>query len=318
MLPLLKLVFRGYQKRLPAYRPADTCDMAELAQIGLPDRLALVSEPTWRGYTVEGFSFESPVACTCPENRHVSGRLLLSAQRAPWVIIIPGYSTGALPPYQYGFFQDVQGLSVLQQGLNVVLIDLPFHRNRRRAGYGSGEGFLTPDLAETMGAFRQGTADVIALVRWLQNRYDRPVGLWGTSLGGNVAGLAATRLPDLGAVVLMEPLDNPGDAMAVLPGSQEIRDALAAAGLPPTILPEALRPVAPSTYVPAVPLERILFVSPLWDRVVPYHFQEAFWEAWGRPERLVVEASHTTLAARASVCARAAAFLAGFMNPPIH
>jgi pimeloyl-ACP methyl ester carboxylesterase len=314
MLPLLKLLSPGYRRRLPSYREASACEIAPLGALAAPEAVSIMGETDWRGFRMYRYQFESPVQCQCDHNRSVSGRLIETESNAPWLVVVPGYSTGAIWPHNYSFFQDVQGLAALQRGLNVALIDLPFHLSRKPPGRLSGEGFFSPDLEETQQAFRQAAADTIALVRWLQERSGRPVGLWGTSLGGCVAGLAATQLADLSAVVLMEPLDNPGDVLASLAGTREIREELARSGLLPEQIPERLQSVAPSSYPSAVPPERLLFITPQWDRVVPTRFQEAFWTAWGKPDRILVPATHTTTAANRTVCAAAAEFLAGHMR----
>lgn len=310
MLPLLKMMSPGYHRRLPEFRPADACEISALRQLGAPAEVRLIDERPWLGRKVEAFAFPSPVDCQCESNRMVHGRLITADPNAPWTLIVPGYSTGATPPYNYSFFQDIQGRSLLERGMNVALIDLPFHLRRKQVGCLSGEGFFSPDLAAMQATFQQAAADSIALVRWLEQRSEQRVGLWGTSLGGCVAGLVATQVPDLSVLALMEPLDNPGHSLQVLPGSREIRERAMRAGVTPEQLPAFLNSVAPSSYRPLITKERILFVTPLWDRVVPVQFQEAFWEAWGRPERILREASHTTMAANRELNARVADFIA--------
>jgi pimeloyl-ACP methyl ester carboxylesterase len=318
ILPLLKVLSPGYSSRLARFRPAEPIEISSLGAIVAPQGVQLTETAPWRGYRVQTFQFTSPVACERQENRAAHGRLISGSPYAPWAVIVPGYATGALPPYGYSLFQTVQGRSLLERGLNVALLDLPYHLKRKPQGYLSGEGFFSPDLKETQSVVRQAAADLIGLVRWLEDRSGRPVALWGTSLGGCVAGLAATQLPELGALGLMEPLDNPGDVMAVLSSTREIREELARHGLPPTELPEALQAVAPSSYPPALPRERILFVTPQWDQIVPTRFQEAFWEAWGRPERIRAEGSHVTVASSRYYTRQVADFLEGWLYRQTH
>lgn len=316
MFPLLKVVYRGYRRRLAAYRPIGACDPGSLQSVAPAQAITLSERPAWRGYAVHEFSFPSQVTCGCEPNRTVTGRLLTADAGAPWTLVIPGFATGALPPYDYSLFQRLQGRLLLERAVNVALLDLPFHRGRKQPGCGSGEGFFTPDLQQTTEAFVQAAGDSIALLRWLQERSGAPAGVWGTSLGGGVAGLVGAHMPELGGLALMEPLDNPGDTLAVLPGSWEIRAALRQHGVEPSHLPELMRPLAPSTYPPALPKERILFATPLWDRVIPARFQEAFWQAWGRPERIVMEAGHVTMAPNRALNARIADFLTGWIRGP--
>lgn len=317
MFPMLKLVYRGYRDRLAPYRPVQACDPVALRSMSPAAGIELEERPAWRGFAAQEFRFPSPVTCGCDPNRTVSGLLLTVDRDAPWTLVIPGFATGALPPYDYSLFQRLQGRMLLERSVNVALLDLPFHRGRKQPGCGSGEGFFTPDLQQTAEAFVQAAGDSIALLRWLQERSGAPAGVWGTSLGGGVAGLVGAHMEELGALALMEPLDNPGDTLAVLPGSWEIREALRENGVTPEeVLPALLRPVAPSTYTPALAKERILFATPLWDRVIPARFQEAFWQAWGRPERIVMEAGHVTMAPNRALNARIADFLAGWIRGP--
>lgn len=309
---LVKLTYRGFAERMPGFRAPDPCDVAVLSTIGVPERFHRVPEGLWQGYRTEVFAFDSPGECVCEESSLVTGRLLTAGPRAPWVLIVPGYSTGALPPDEYGWFQDGQGLALLRRGVNVALIDLPFHMKRRRTGRGSGEGFFSPDLREVQRAFLQAAADCVALVRHLQMWSGRPAGVWGTSLGGNVAGLVGASVNDLSALVLMEPLDNPGNSMATLHSTREIRAKLQEAGVDPKKLPALLQDIAPSRYPPKVPRERMLFFTPLWDRIIAPHLQEAFWRAWGCPERVVAAAGHLTMPARTAINNRAADFLANW------
>lgn len=314
---LVKLAYRGYRRRMPPYRPPSACDMAALGRLGAPEVVDLAPAPAWNGYGVQEFRFPSPVECTRDENRWVHGRLLTAAPGAPWTLVVHGYSQGAIPPHGFGIFQDIQAQALLRRGLNVALVALPYHMNRRRAGHGSGEGFFSPVMAETQAAFRQAAADAIALVRWLQERSGRRAAVWGTSLGGNIAGMVATQVADLAAVVLMEPLNNPGDTLRTLYSGREIRQALERAGVAPDLLTQYLAPVAPGTYPPAVPPERILFVSPLWDRVIPFPFQNAFWEAWGRPERITVDGGHLTMPPDPGINARVTEFIASRTSSPV-
>ncbi len=317
MLPALKAISPGYRRRMPRYRPCDACEIDSLSGVRAPEQVDLVLRKPWRGCQVQEFRFQSPVDCCPPGDETVTGLLITTDPKAPWTLIVPGYSTGALPPYGYTFYQELQGRSLIDRSINVALIDLPFHLARRRPGHLSGEGFFSPDLAQTKLAVRQAAADAIAAVRWLEQVHGRPVGLWGTSLGGCISGLVTTQVDTLGAVVLMEPLDNPGDPLAVLPGSADIRAEVARAGISPEEIPRGLRDVAPSSYQPKVAKERILFVTPLWDRVVPTQLQEAFWQAWGRPERLVAEAGHIFLAKDMAMAARAADFIAARIKDPV-
>lgn len=317
-MPLLKLIAPGYRRRLAPYRPAlplPPTVVTELAQDLPLIEPALADEPRWRGFRSQSYRFESPFQGGPAHNRQVVGRLLHAGHESPWVLVVPGYATGATPPYNYGLFQEKQGWALLQRGISVALIDPPYHLSRQEAGRLSGEGFFSPDLQATQEAVLQASLDVVALARWLVSQMAQPLALWGTSMGGCVAGLAAAQLPELAGLALMEPLDNAGDSLATLPGSREIRAVLKAAGVECSRLHEHFAPVAPSCYRPAVAPDRILFATADWDRVVHASFQEAFWERWGRPERIRRPAGHILLAASWEVTGLVADRLAGWLRP---
>jgi hypothetical protein len=313
MFPIFKLMAPGYGRRLSRFRAPSDVDLLPLWNVAAPQEVYLGPEAPWRGCRVERISFPSPCASRCCENSRVWGKLLTLERGAPWVVIVPGLGTGAFGRDSYDVFQSVHARAAVEAGLNVALIDLPYHKRRRRPGCTSGEGFFSPDLEETAAAFRQGAADVIALVKWVQQERHGAVALWGTSLGGCVAGLATVFLPSLVATCLMEPLDNPGDPLRYLKSTRDILRFVQAAGLDPAEIPGLLRHVAPSSYRPAIATERILFVTTLWDRIIRREFQEHFWESWGQPPRFTWEGGHVTTAYNGRVVTEALAFLRGHL-----
>lgn len=319
MMPLLKAMAPGYRRRLPPYRPARALPptvLTDLARSLEPVAPELTDEGRWRSFMSQGFTFPSPFEGGPAHNRRVRGRLLHAAPDAPWVVVVPGYATGATPPYDYGPFQERHARGLLEAGVSVALIDLPYHLSRKAPGRTSGEGFFSPDLQGSQEAALQGALDLIALIRWLTSHTGRPAGLWGTSLGGCIAGLAATQVENLAGVVLMEPLDNPGDTIADLRSTREIREVLQVHGVKPSDLHQLFAGVAPSSYRPAVRSDRILFVTADWDRVVNAQFQEAFWERWGEPPRIRRPAGHILLFADRGLTREVTGRLVGWLRQP--
>lgn len=314
-LRLLRYVALGGLRPPDAYRTPGTCDLGRLGSIPAPAAVTTEPLPPWQGWTGAAFRFPSPLQGPDAECATVAGITLQAAPGAPWVVVVPGYATGVFPPHDFGFFKDLQARALLEAGLNVALVEPPLHMSRRRSGYPSGAGLFGPDLRRTQLAFCQGAGDIIAIVRWLRQGGRVPVAVWGTSMGGGMAALAATGLPELGALALLEPVDNPGEVMLATPGSRELLRRLAGPeGPDPEQLPEALRSVAPSQYQPALPRERILFVWPRRDRIVPPAFQEALWAAWGRPERWLLDDGHVTAVLNQEAARRVARWLAGHLG----
>lgn len=314
MFPVFKLMAPGYGRRLARFRPPGDLDILMLWSVGAPQEVYVGPEAPWRGCRVERISFPSPCTTRCQENSRVWGQLITLERGAPWVLIVPGLGTGAFGRDSYDVFQSVHARAAIDAGLNVALIDLPYHKRRKRQGCTSGEGFFSPDLEETASLFRQGAADIIAMVKWLQQERNASVALWGTSLGGAMAGLATAFLPSLASSVLMEPLDNPGDPLLYLKSTRDILQYVEAAGVDPAEIPSLLRHVAPSSYRPAIERERILFVTTLWDRIIRRECQERFWESWGQPPRLTWEGGHITTAYNRRVVTEALSFLKGHLT----
>lgn len=313
LFPLLKVVNPGHRHRLAPYRPAtEACDLRALRELPPPAQVEVRANGTAGGARAYGFRFESGVPCEDPENRMVTGRLLEVDERAPWVVIVPGYATGAFRS-GYGPFERTHAQAVLRRGINAALIDLPYHVGRRRPGTFSGEPFFSADLNRTAQALMQAAADTQALVRWLSTR--APVGLWGTSLGGCVGGLTAVICDRLEAVVLMEPLDNAGDVLGHGRFARDVRQTLAEAGVSPQEITRSLASVAPSRYQPAVAKERLLFLIPAYDRIIPVSLQERFWRSWGEPKRVVLRHGHVTAVSNRGAAQAAVAFLANWLLP---
>lgn len=312
LLPLLRLAAPGYRQRALRYRPPGPCDTGCLAHVQAPPPAAVQTAPagSWQGWPGQRFVFPSPLDCGCPESRHTAGLALTARPGAPWVVIVPGFATGLRRPADFGLYLRHQARALLERGVNVALIEPPLHMSRRRQGCVSGEGLFQADLHLMQAAILQGAADVIATVRWLQQRHGAPVGVWGTSLGGCLAGLAATQLPDLAALVLQEALDNPGTPLAAVPAFRAEFRRLSAGALAPDAVPAALAAVAPSRHRPALPGDRILFIIPIWDQVVPASAQEAFWQAWGSPPCWRVPAGHLTAVMDRRLAQRVAGHLA--------
>lgn len=117
MMPLLKLIAPGYRRRMAPYRPALALPPHVLTAMAesLPQiDLTLADEPRWRGFRSEAYHFASPLEGGAAHNRSVRGRLLHAGPHAPWVLVVPGYATGATPPYNYGLFQERQGRALLE------------------------------------------------------------------------------------------------------------------------------------------------------------------------------------------------------------
>ena len=132
------------------------------------------------------FKFPSPRPCEFAENNVVHGRLYRCAdvwQKKPVIILLHG--GGNFPDHQFDF----RGSPAVATGRDSMRRhwSLPYHFQRRVRRI---EAF---DHLRTAEAFAQAVAEIRALTGWLLDQGCPSVALFGISLGGWFAGLAATR-----------------------------------------------------------------------------------------------------------------------------
>ncbi len=214
----------------------------------------------------------------------------------PWVVCIPGYRMG-MPAVDLTGFR-ARWLHK-ELGLNVATPVLPFHGPRRVFGR-SGDGFLTGNFIDTLHAQTQAVWDVRRLIRWLRARADRPIGVYGISLGAYTAALVSSLEDDLACVI------------AGIPAADFLR--LFRTHLPPLVLrgmerlglslervEQLLRVVSPLALSPRVPRERRFVYAGLADGIAPPDHSRDLWEHWGRPRAEWYQGSHISFAWEASV-----------------
>ncbi len=99
---------------------------------------------------------------------------------------------------------------LLRRGFDVALPILPFHA-MRGGGRRGAPPFPSSDPRRTNEGFRQATADIVALARWLRERGAPHVGIMGASLGGYTSALVATVSTAIDFVMPMIPLASIAD-----------------------------------------------------------------------------------------------------------
>ena len=191
------------------------------------------------------------------ENRTARARLFRHLAPSPTVICIHGYGAG-----QPAFEERAFGAAFLfRLGLDVALLQLPFHA-QRRPRQGGVPLFPSSDTARTVQAFGQSVHDLRALAAWLRSRGAPAVGLVGMSLGGYTAALAATVAP-FDFLVPFIPL---ADVTAV----HHEHEALRERRIPAELLAlgrQALEPVSPLARKPLLAAERTLVIAARHDRI---------------------------------------------------
>ena len=223
------------------------------------------------------FKFPSPKPCEFAENNVAHGRLYRRAkdwQKFPTLILLHG--GGDFLNHWYRFPWMVPAIH--RAGFNAVTLVAPYHFQRRVGGI---EAFDHLRVAE---AFAQGVTEIRALTGWLLDQGCSSVALFGISLGGWMAGLAASRDMRLKAVVLAVPgvrrdyRATRGEGILWTPMRKAVeKQKVAREALDQTPLNLMLSQ-------PIIPKENILLIQCRYDLLVEAEQTEELWQKWGRPE----------------------------------
>lgn len=197
-------------------------------------------------------------------------------------------------------------------GFNVVLLTLPLHGARSPAhARFSGQLLAAPSVPDLNESIAQSVHDTSALIAWIREQTDGPVGMLGLSLGGYISALMAGLRSDLAFVITIVAPVCLGDlAHRFMIDSGQYRDRSGAA-LSLEEFQAAYRVHCPLTYEPLVARERLLIVAGRGDRVV--HPEHAAWlgRHWDYPPVVWFSGSHIAPFGRARVQERICEFLGG-------
>jgi pimeloyl-ACP methyl ester carboxylesterase len=203
----------------------------------------------------------------------------------PWAVVIHGHRMGEA--------RDIRFLGSRQLftdlGVNVAHLVLPMHgpRGRRDA-----HAFPGVDPVANLLGVTQAVSDARALLAWIRSETDQPVGVFGISLGGLIAGMLAAFEPDLHCVVTGVPLTNVAMMLGMTVRSRWGEEALAETHFMDPA-PMALSGLAsPLSYAPVVPHDRRFIYAAVGDRLVTARQAEALWQHWGQPTILWLQGAH--------------------------
>jgi len=206
-------------------------------------------------------------------NRVAHARLYLAARPRAAVMLVHGYLGGHWAVEEVAW--PIEWM--VRRGLDVALTVLPFHGLRALTS-GGAPPFPGPDPRVTNEGFRQGIADLRALMGWLRARGAPHVGVMGMSLGGYTSALLAT-VEELAFSVPLIPLSSVADFARDQGrlGSGPLADAQHRA------LEEANRVVSPFARPSRVPGDHMLVVGAEADRITPIAQAERLARHFGAP-----------------------------------
>lgn len=274
--PLDRLAIATACGSIPQHPPGP--HQAEEAQriIEQPDYFAPfapVAELSFEGEQI--FHFASPVATPSPENNVVRGKFCRTGpnwRQRPAVILLHGWNGELGYRWQFPYL----AWRLHRAGLNVAMLELPYHAQRKPPPGATVRNFLSHDLKRVAEAVQQSLQDTRALMNWFVAQGCPTVGLWGISLGGWLAGLLACHAAQTGFAVLMTPVVRMDRAFQELAFCAPIRRGLQGVNVPLQLFNLASHRLA-------LPREQVLIVEATHDLFAPVETVEELWSSWQEP-----------------------------------
>jgi alpha-beta hydrolase superfamily lysophospholipase len=190
-------------------------------------------------------------------------------------------------------------------GFNVVTLVAPYHFQRRPRGF---RLLSRPDYLLFAKATAQAVAEIRALTGWLLEAGCPAVALWGSSMGGWLAGLTVCRDARLAGAVLTKPAVRSNPLIAELVMRPGVREALRRLRASDELLDRT--PVNLTSAQPAIPKQRVLLIEAIHDLLTPPEPIEDLWRAWGRPDIWRLPQGHISLSLMPGLTGRVLLWLA--------
>ena len=195
--------------------------------------------------------------------------------------------------------------SLASRGVSALFVKLPYYGPRRQPGVSI--RMISEDPRQTVRGMTQGVLDIRRAVAWLgeQDEVDaKQLGIFGISLGGITASLAATAEPRLTKIC---PLLAGGDIAGIAwesPQLAKVRKRWVEQGGNRETLVELMKTIDPVTYGKNVQGRKILMLNARQDEVIPRHCTDALWHSFGEPEIIWYDAGHYTAIKHINDCMR--------------
>lgn len=222
------------------------------------------------------FKFRSPISTPWAENNLVRGRLFPCArdwQKFPTVILLHGWNDEW--GYQFRFPYLAKLLAHVK--INTVVLELPYHFQRRPRDPGAITNFISEDLFRMVEATRQSIADTRALVKWLVAQGCPKIGLWGSSLGAWLSGLVVCHETKVDFAILTTPVAKLEQVIMDLAFCAPVRRSYEKS-------PFSLSKLNLISHRPKTPPACILIQEAIDDLFAPREAIEDFWLAWNKPD----------------------------------
>lgn len=209
-------------------------------------------------------------------NHTVYARIWRHERRARGTVIaVHGWTMGDQRVNSLAFLPGV----LYAYGLDVVLVELPYHGRRKELGK-TDDPFPGADMVRTNEALAQALSDLRQLKQHLRSVGARNVGCIGMSLGAYVCSLWAA-LDRLAFCIPVVPLASLSDVAWRSLRQRPEFPALHAAGLRRRLLERICYMHAPISHRPKTAAERVLILAGLGDQIVPREHPKLLRLHWG-------------------------------------
>lgn len=248
------------------------------------------------------FRFSSRVTTPWHENNIVHGKLYRAGNdwnRKPSVLLVHGWNGELGYYYQFPFLARLLNRS----GLNVAMIELPYHARRRPVGNGAIDNFISHDLVRMLEATQQAIVDLRAVLGWLRVQGSPIIGMWGVSLGAWLTGLVASLEPAVRFAVFMSPVVSLDHAIRELPFCEPIRNSLGGRDFD-------VQKLNLVNHRPHCAPEAVLILESLQDLFARPETVERVWEAWQEPDIWRVAHGHISILASVPMMFRVSRWIA--------
>jgi len=175
--------------------------------------------------------------------------------------------------------------ALAQHGADALFVKMPYYGPRRDPA--SRRRMVSLDPRETAAGMTQAVLDIRRATAWLAAQPDidgQQLGIFGISLGGITAALAATAEPRLHSACLVLAGGDLTQLNWDAPEASPVRARWLAAGGTREQYFEILKAIDPVTYATAARGKRILMLNAQDDEVIPRACTESLWRALGEPE----------------------------------
>jgi dienelactone hydrolase len=183
--------------------------------------------------------------------------------------------------------------ALAQKGCAALFVKMPYYGPRRQPGVNA--RMISADPEQTVAGMKQAILDIRRARAWLEAQDevdDAQLGVFGVSLGGITAALAATLEPRFSKVC---PMLAGGDVAQVAWESPElarVRREWQARGQSREDVQKLLVSIDPVTYAANLGKRQVLMLNASRDEVIPRSCTDSLWRAFGEPRIVWYDAGH--------------------------